>query len=97
MTWNASKALVYDELLIWASSPPFEVLAIQETGWRFSAIWSTSEWHCIHSACKQASVLLMVRVYLALADRLTTATLIEGRLLHVRVFFERTIDFFIVY
>ena len=28
----------------------------------------------------------MVRTYLALADRLAIATLIEGRLLHVRVF-----------
>ena len=28
MTWNASKVLVYDELLIWASTQPFEVLAI---------------------------------------------------------------------
>ena len=97
MTWNASKALVYDELLIWASTQPFEVLAIQETGWRFSATWSTSEWHCTHSACKQASVLLMVRVHLAPADRLATATLIEGRLLHVRIFLKRTIDFLIVY
>ena len=95
MTWNASKALVYDELLIWASTQPFEVLAIQETGWRFSATWSTSEWHCTH--CKQASVLLMVRVHLAPADRLATATLIEGRLLHVRIFLKRTIDFLIVY
>ena len=97
MTWNASKALVYAELLMGASTRPFEVLAIQETGWRFSATWSTSEWHCTHSACKQASVLLMVRVHLAPADRLATATLIEGRLLHVRIFLKRTIDFLIVY
>ena len=69
MTWNTSKALVYDELLIWASTQPFEVLVIQETGWRFSVTWSTSEWHWIHSACKQASVLLMIRVYFAPADR----------------------------
>ena len=39
----------------------------------------------------------MVRIYLALADRLATATLIEGRLLHVRIFLKRTIDFLIVY
>ena len=25
MTWNASKALIYDELLIWASTQPFEL------------------------------------------------------------------------
>ena len=97
MTWNISKALVYDELLIWAFTRPFEVLVIQETGWRFSATWSISEWHCTHSACKQASVLVMVRIHLALADRLATATLIEGRLLHVRIFLKRTIDFLIVY
>ena len=100
MTWNTSKALIYNELLIWASTQPFEVLAIQETGWRFSATWNTSEWHewhYTHSACKQASVLLMVRVHSAPADRLATATLIEGRLLHVRIFLKRTIDFLIVY
>ena len=97
MTWNASKALVYAELLIWASSQPLDVLAIQETGWGFSATWSTSEWHFTHSACKQASVLLMVRAQIAPADRIATATLIEGRLLHVRVFLKRTIDFLIVY
>ena len=39
----------------------------------------------------------MVRIHLALADRLATATLIEGRLLHVRIFLKRTIDFLIVY
>ena len=33
----------------------------------------------------------MVRVHLA------TATLIEGRLMHVRIFLKRTIDFLIVY
>ena len=43
------------------------------------------------------SVLLMVRVYLAPADRLATATLIEGRLLHVRIFLKRTLNFLIVY
>ena len=58
MTWNISKALVYDELLIWAFTRPFEVLVIQETGWRFSATWSISEWHCTHSACKQTSLRL---------------------------------------
>ena len=36
----------------------------------------------------------MVRIHLALPDRLITITLIEGRLLHVRVFLKRTIDFF---
>ena len=97
MTWNASKALVYAELLIWASSQPLDVLAIQETGWGFSATWNTSEWHFTHSACKQASVLLMVRAQIAPADRIATATLLEGRLLHVRVFLKRTIDFLIVY
>ena len=39
----------------------------------------------------------MVRVYLAPADRLATATLIEGRLLHVRIFLKRTLNFLIVY
>ena len=97
MTWNASKALVYEELLLWATSQPLDVIAIQETGWRFSATWSTSEWHCIHSACKQASVLLLIRANIAPADRIATATLMEGRLLHVRVFLKHTFDFLIVY
>ena len=39
----------------------------------------------------------MVRVHLAPADRLAISTLIEGRLLHMRVFFKRTIDFLVVY
>ena len=97
MTWNASKALVYAELLIWASAQPLDVLAIQETGWGFSATWSTSEWHFTHSASKQASVLLMVRTHIAPVDRIATAALLEGRLLHVRVFLKRTTDFLIVY
>ena len=97
MTWNASKALVYAELLIWASAQPLDVLAIQEIGWGFSATWSTSEWHFTHSASKQASVLLMVRTHIAPVDRIATAALLEGRLLHVRVFLKRTTDFLIVY
>ena len=88
MTWNASKALVYD-----VSSQPFDVLAIQKTEWRFSTTWSTSEWHFTHSACKQTSVLLLVRVHITPADRLATATLLEGRLLHVRVFLSVQLTF----
>ena len=97
MIWNASKALAHEELLMWATAQQLDVLAIQETGWRFSATWSTPDWHCIHSACKQASVLLLVRTTIAPVDRIATATLMEGRLLHVRVFLKRTFDFFIVY
>ena len=97
MTWNASQILIYEELLLWASSSPLDLLAIQETGWRFTDIWSTREWHCIHSACKQASILLLVRTTVVAVDRIATAPLMEGRLLHVRVFLERTFDIFIVY
>ena len=39
----------------------------------------------------------MVRIHLAPVDRLAIATLIEGRLLHMRVFLKRTIDFLVVY
>ena len=39
----------------------------------------------------------MARAYIAPADRLAIATLLEGHLLHVRVFLKRTIDFLIVY
>ena len=97
MIWNASKALVYAELLIWASAQPLDILAIQETGWGFSPTWSTSEWHFTHSASKQASVLLMVRTHIAPVDRIATAALLDGRLLHVQVFLKRTTDFLIIY
>ena len=101
MTWNASKALVYEELLFWTSFQTLDVITIQEIGWRFTATWSTPEWHCIHLACKQASIFLLCwfvpRTTIAAADRIATAPLMEGRLLHVRVFLERTFDFLIVY
>lgn len=97
MTWNASRALVYEELLHWASTQPLDVLAIQETGWRFTVTWSTSTWHCIHSADKQASILMLFRASIIAADRIAATVHIEGRFLHTSLFLDHAYDLLTIY
>ena len=68
MSWNASKQVCYDEFLLWAEQQPLDVIALQETGWNINSSWTTAIWHCVHTAAKQASILVLIRATLIGAD-----------------------------
>ena len=89
LTWNVGglTSSFYTCFQEWLKSTRIDIIHLQETHWRFSSEWQTTEYHCIHSGClsSRAGILTMVSKRLGHSDNITWQEPIPGRILHVRV------------
>ena len=89
LTWNVGglTSSFYTCFQEWLRSTRIDIIHLQETHWRFSNEWQTSEYYCIHSGCQtsRAGILTMVSKRLGHSDNITWQEPIPGRILHVRV------------
>ena len=93
LTWNAGglggrTGALFDELLIYANTHPFDVLFIQESKWTFSSLWEDPRWIFIHSGSmardfKQGGVLVMIARRVVDSGSLRLVEPLPGRLLWV--------------
>ena len=95
--WNASRMLEYHSWLTWCDTSPYDVIAVQESGWSMTNEWSSKHWHIVHSADRFASILFMIRTAIVRHDQISVAHHAHGRLLQVRLNLSRPQDFVIVY
>ena len=105
LTWNAGglHAQVFRELVTYAIDASLDLIYIQETKWSYDANWSTPEFHFVHSAGekkedKVGGVLIMVstRVIKRSFD-IQFNVVHPGRLLHVRINMQQSLDLINVY
>ena len=89
LTWNIGglTSSFYTCFQEWLKTSRIDIIHLQETHWRFSNEWQTSEYHCIHSGCStsRAGILTMVSKRLGHSDNITWQEPVPGRILHVRV------------
>ena len=87
LTWNVGglTSAFYTCFQEWLRSTRIDIIHLQETHWRFSNEWQTSEYNCIHSGCltARAGVLTMVSKRLGHSDNITWQEPLPGRILHV--------------
>ena len=105
MTWNAGglSSDRYQQLLLWLQGPGrhLHVVAIQETHWRHDASYKVQGWHAFHFPCsasdKSAGILILVNQRLYPPHKVQLTCLVEGRLVHLRLELNPSIDVLILY
>ena len=105
MTWNAGglSSDRYQQLLLWLQGPGryLHVVAIQETHWRHDANYKVQGWHAYHFPCtvsdKSAGILILVNQRLYPPHKVQLTCLVEGRLVHLRLELNPSIDVLILY
>ena len=105
MTWNAGglSSDRYQQLLLWLQGPGrhLHVVAIQETHWRHDASYKVQGWHAYHFPCsasdKSAGILILVNQRLYPPHKVQLTCLVEGRLVHLRLELNPSIDVLILY
>ena len=97
LSWNATRSLSYHEWLAWATGRPEDVFLIQESNWKFNGQREIEHWYCIHSQEVATNQLIIVRKTLIRASMLAYAVLIPGRLLYLRLMFDRVHDIYTIY
>ena len=95
--WNASRSLKYHSWIHWCHQSPYDIFAVQESGWSMTNECNNTHWHIVHSADRFASILFMVRSVLIRRDQISIAHHVHGRLLQVRLNLTRPKDYMIVY
>ena len=89
------------ELTHWLKTHPVDLATITETRWSFDRCWHDSNWAYVHSACSEkgtGGVLVMISRALAHPDQIGYDVKIPGRLLQVRIHFQkRALDVIAVY
>ena len=95
--WNASRMIEYHSWLHWCGQSPYDIIAVQESGWSMNDEWSSQHWHVVHSADRFASILFMVRSTLIRQDQISIVHHAHGRLPQVRLNLSRPQGFVIVY
>ena len=96
-SWNCSglSRAKLDEILLWARPQPIQLLALQETRWQESKEWSDDTWHfvAVGGLPRQSTgVLLAIRKTWCCLDQISWRSLWDGRLLHLRIHFDRPLD-----
>ena len=105
LTWNAGglHAQVFRELVTYAIDASLDLIYIQETKWSYDANWSTPEFHFVHSAGekkedKVGGVLIMVSTRVIKRNFDIQFNVVHpGRLLHVRINMQQSLDLINVY
>ena len=105
MSWNAGglSSDRYQQLLLWLQGPGkhLHVVAIQETHWRHDASYKVQGWHAYHFPCsasdKSAGILILVNQLLYPPHKVQLTCLVEGRLIHLRLELNPSIDVLVLY
>ena len=105
MSWNAGglSSDRYQQLLLWLQGPGkhLHVVAVQETHWRHDASYKVPGWHAYHFPCsatdKSAGILILVNQLLYPPHKVQLTCLVEGRLIHLRLELNPSIDVLILY
>ena len=112
VSWNAGGLAGhrYQELLTWLqleheANRTVDICILVETCWQDHLEYTTSfqapgfmNWHVVHSSGKdRTGVLCMIRSSLISADRIRTADILPGRLLHLRLMFQAPLDLLCIY
>ena len=103
LTWNPGglSQSKFQEFRWWLRYQNVDVVIIPETRWSFENTWTDDHWSYVHSSAPQprtGGVLVMISTKVAQSNMLGYDPIISGRLLHVRVHFEkRAIDILAVY
>ena len=77
-----------EEIKEWARCVEADILILTETHWSFHSDWSDLHWHHIHVGAateRAAGLLILLRHKVCPADRIGLASLMDGRLLHIRL------------
>ena len=89
------------EIKHWLRYNRADVVVISETKWSFSSTWTDREWLYVHSATsdyKSGGILTMISRRIAEPEQLGYASIIDGRLLHIRVHYAtRALDIIATY
>ena len=92
--WNPGgmSQSTFQELRHWLTYNPVDLVIISETKWTFEACWQDTTWSYIHSpstAARSGGLLVMVAQRWSKADTIGYHIIHPGRLLHVRIHFDR--------
>ena len=81
----------FAELKQWAAGIECDICILTETRWSFSSEWRDNSWSCIHSGTqdKADGILVMINKSVCNDTQIGISTAIEGRLLHIRIHFDR--------
>ena len=97
-TWNSSSLCggSYVEFRGWLKqhSHQYDIVTVTETWWRHDCQWEEQNWFCVHTGTDQgkgAGVLVLVHKRVGNTD-LRFQTLIPGRILHLRLHPQCTVD-----
>ena len=112
VTWNTGglSSTVYRKVLTWLQEEhqadrTVDICILQETAWREDMEFTTTPvgpgsltWHAVHSAGgDRTGILCLVRAGLLNPTHIRTATLVPGRLVHLRLLFEVPLDILCIY
>ena len=105
MSWNAGglSSDRYQQLLLWLQGPGkhLHVVAVQETHWRHDASYQAHGWLAFHFPCsandKSAGILILVNKLLYPHHKVQLTCLVEGRLIHLRLELNPSIDVLVLY
>ena len=78
----------FDGLLAWLSFQAIDVVFVQESHWKHTSEWITTQYYCIHSSsgsAHQAGLLTLIAKRLCSLDHLSWKEIIPGRLVHIRL------------
>ena len=89
--WNGTgmSQAKMDELCYWLDRQHIHVATICETRWTFSNTWQNPNWSFVHtgdSSDRGAGVLVLIHKRLCHPSAISWCTILDGRLLHVRLF-----------
>ena len=76
----------------WLRNSSYDMVVLTETRWSFDNQWADDHWSYIHSSSKErqtGGILIMISKRLARSEMLGFDPIIPGRLVHVRIHFER--------
>ena len=96
-TWNCGGLgrSKLEEILAWARPQPIQILALQEIRWDGIKEWSHDAWYLIAAGGhprQSTGVLVAVRKTFCSLDQLSWQSVLDGRLLHVRIHQQRPLD-----
>ena len=105
MSWNAGGLSRdrYQQLLLWlqGSGKYLHIVAVQETHWRHDANFQAHGWLAFHFPYsdhdKSAGILILVNQLMYPKDKVQLTCLVEGRLIHLRLELNPSIDVLILY
>ena len=97
VTWNSTGLAAWklDELRGWLHLQQVQVVVLLETRWQYDKEWVEDGW--FHIACsgnpfRSCGILIMIKTTLCPPHQISWQSIVPGRILHVRIHLNRSID-----